>query len=771
MNQIKKEKREVKEAFIRELFMKYVMYWPLLLFLLILASTGSYVWLKYATPKYEATATILIKDEKKGADDSKLMESLNITETKKIIENEIEVLQSRTLIDKVVKSLHLYAPVYIEKEGRDISAYNYFPYRIEHSNPDSIIHSEKIYVKLNQKNGEVILNGEKIGFVNQWIDSKYGKIKFVSKNVSQTVSFQEPVYFILKKPRVITREILANLNIKTLNKLSSILNIRYRDEISQRAEIIVDKLIDMYNQTVMDDKNTLAENTLKFVDERLNAVSKDIDSIEKLVQSYKTSSGSSDISSQGQLYLKNVSENDQELGRLNMQLGVLDQLQYSIQSNSSGGLMPATVGISDPNISKLMTDLSDKELEYERLKKTVAENNPMLSSLKDQINRIRPSIIDNLNNQRQNLQASKSRLYATNARYNSILSSIPKKERDILQISRDQNVKNGIYSFLLQKREETKLSSLSNISNIKIINNALSSPYPVFPNKIIFYSVALVIAVFIFIVLITTREYINRKILYRNDIEKFTDIPVIGEITNNKNSNELIQKGERSFLAEEFRKMNVAISFLNINKGKNTILITSGIPGEGKSFIAANLAISNSLTGKKVLLIDTDLHKPTIDKLFKLPSNHLGLSEYLMGLTEFEDIIQNPPDYPNISIITSGSIQDNASELLLNEKMKECVEYYSRIFDIIVLDSAPTVMVADAFMLSKLCQITLYVIRHNHTPRMLVKRLEKNIESNPLKNVRIIFNGIKTRGYFKNNYGYGYRFIYNRKHKEYYSKN
>lgn len=769
MNRNNHHTAENDEMLITKIFIKHFIYWPLLLLLLVITTLSAFFYIRYATPKYEATATLVINDEKKGADDSRLMESLNIINTKKIIENETEVLQSRTLMDKVVKTLHLYAPVYVEGEIRDMSGYIASPIKIEAENPESVIESPKIYVKYNNQSGEIYLNGEKKGYINSWIDTDYGRIKFSLNEKNDELNKNKIIYFRLLKIRDVTKSILSNLNIKALNKLSSIINISYKDEVPQRAEKIVNMLIAMYNKSAIEEKNVLAQNTLNFVEQRLNAVSKDIDSIERLVQSYKSGSGSIDISTQGQYYLKNVSENDQELGRLNMQLGVLDQLENNVKNNSSGNLMPATVGIADQNISKLMTDLSDKELEYERLRKTVAENNPMLMSLKDQINKLRPSISENLKNQRQNLEASRGRLYATNNKYNSILSSIPLKERQILELSRDQNVKNGIYSFLLQKREETKLSYASNISDTRIINNALATKKPVSPNKLMIYLIAIAMATGIFFLIVSIKEGLNTKIKYRKEIEKYTSVPIIAEITEKKpNQSLLIEPGKRTFIAEEFRKLNISLTFLGLGKEKKRVLVTSGIPGEGKSFIAANLAISNSLTGKKVLLIDLDLHKPSIENIFNLKKGMKGMSEYLLGNVSIIDIVTGVDGFGNLSIIPSGSIQHNASELILNDRLAECISYVSDKYDLIIIDSAPTEMITDSFVISKLCDFTIYTVRHNYTPKILLKRFDKSQALNPLNNTSIVFNSIKSKGYFNNEYGYGYKYTYSGKNKEYY---
>ncbi len=752
---------------------RYIVYWPLFIISFFFFVACAYVYLRYATPKFEASATVIIKDQKKGADDSKAMESLNMINTKKIIENEVEVLQSKSIMNNVVKSLHLYAQVFQKGKIRDVSAYTLSPITIIAENPDSVKLVPKILLKYDQKNGSILLDNKYAGNINEWLSTAYGKLKFVPNKRYNPKETDKPFYFSLNTTREVTNILLKDLQVVSPNKLSSIISLSFKDEVPEKAEDVLNQLIYMYDRASIEEKNSMAKTTLQFVEERLNIVSKDLDSIEKTVQKFKAGSGASDISTQGQLYLQNVSSNDQELGKINMQLAVLDQVDGAVsQGNLSSGMSPSTIGVSDPNLSQLLNDLNNKELEYEKLRKTVAENNPILVSLRDQINKIKPGIKDNLQNQRKNLEASRNNLSATNSKYNSMLSTIPKKEREILEISRDQSVKNGIYSFLLQKKEESELSYASTLSDSRVINSAQATRFPVSPNKLFIYLGALLGSFLVSILAITMMEGFTTKVLYRKDLESMTSLKVIGEVAfNDAKESVVIEAGKRSLLAEEFRKIRTSLHHLGIDAQKKKILITSSIPGEGKSFIAANLAISNSLTGKKVALIDIDLHKPGLGKLFGKSTQDPGLSDYLKGKKKPEDIIKKANGYDNLYFISSGTLDDSPSELLLNGKINEFVSYLDSRFDMIILDTAPSVLITDAFILTELCDATIYVVRHNYTPKMLVKRIDENMEVNPLTNPAIIFNGVKKRGFFNNNYGYGYDYVYGGKYQEYSTKN
>ncbi len=753
-----------KENFSQMLVSKFLPYWPLFIIFAILSVAGAFVYLRYATPIYEASATLIIKDEKKGNEDSKLTESLDMISSKKIVENEIEVIQSRTLMDNVVKKYHLYAPVFDQGKVKAVSAYTTSPVTVVALTPDSLKGQDKIELDYDKKSRTVTLNKKYKCSMNEFLNTPYGILKFIPNKYQSPGYEHKQLYFSLVDPKVAAMRILPNLNVAPSSKLSTVVNLGYRDEIPERGEDILNGLIQAYEESAILDKNLLARNTLKFVEERLNIVAADLAAIEQKVQQYKSGKSAVDISTQGQLYLQNVSTNDQKLSEVNMQLSVLDQVEKFVANKNNGeGIVPSTLGVSDPMLSGLIDKLYSSELEYEKLKTTVGENNPKLVSLKDQISKIRPNILENIQSQRQSLTAAKSNLNVTNSNYNSILNTVPQKERQLLDISREQNIKSSIYSFLLQKKEESALSYASTVSNSRVVDTAQAGAFPVSPNKKLIYLVALAIAMALWVAVITLKEAFTGKILYRREIEALTAIPIIGEVAFEKSKNPIvIQAGKRSFIVEEFRKLRTSLSFLGIDATHKKILVTSNISGEGKSFIASNLAVSIALTGKKVVLVDLDLNMPTQSKIFGV-HQELGVTDFLQGKKYPEDIIKPLEGHENLFFISGGELPENPSELLLNGKISELIEYLDNSFDMVIIDTSPIVLITDAYILSEMCDATLYVMRHGYTPKLLVKRVDENLEINPIHNPAIVFNGVKTRGLFRNNYGYGYNYVYGNK--------
>ena len=757
-----------EENLIQSLVSKYLPFWPIFLLATLVGAAIAFAYLRYSIPIYEASATIIIKDEKKGNENSKLMESLDLISAKKIVENEIEILQSRTLMVKVVKALGLYASIYEEGKIKTISAYTKFPISIEALNTDSIKGFARINLFYNKRDQTVLLGNKYKYGINEVVTTPYGMLKFVpNKYYDGTYSTNKKYFFSLNKPRNVAEGLVQNLIAQPASKLSSIVDLYYYDEVPERAENILNELIIDYNQATIDEKNNLASNTMSFLDKRLGMLSHDLDSIEKKVQQYKSEQGAVDISAQGQLFLENVSTNDQKLSEVNIQLSVLEQVEKFVTDNdNTGAIVPSTLGVSDPMLSQLLDKLYNYELQYEKLKKTVGANNPALISIADQINKIKPSILQNIQSQHQSLTAAKRDLNANNEKYSAMLKSVPQKERKLLDISREQGTKGNIYAFLLQKREESAVSYASAVSDHIVVDNAKSGSTPVSPNKRNVYLIAIVVCLVLCIALITVKESLSGKVLYRHEVESRTSIPVIGEIPFVKSRTPLvIEAGSRSFIAEGFRKLRISLSYLGFDATHKKILVTSSISGEGKSFIAANLAVSLSLTGKKVVLVDLDLNNPTISKIFNVIQED-GITGFLTGEKEPEQIIKRLKGHENLFLISAGNLPLNPTELLANGKVKDIIYYLENIFDVIIIDTSPLVLVTDAYILSPLCDATLYVVRHKYTPKMLIKRIDDNNQINPIVNPAIIFNGVRTRGFFKNNYGYGYDYVYGNKQKD-----
>jgi len=738
---------------------RYVPYWPLFLVLLTFFLTAAWLYLQYTLPQYRASATILIKDEGKGVDDSKMIESLQLISTKKTVENEIEVIRSRALMIKVVNKLNLYTTVFEQDKWRDKSAYATSPVKIEVQLPDSQFKTGKAFFTYNPATEEVIMSNQKYK-LNSWVSTSLGKIRFMSTGIYADP--RQVFYFTTVEPKSVMFDLIKRISVSPANKLSTVINISITDEVPSRAENILDELIVAYHNAAISDKDSLAANTLSFLQDRLALVSQELNTIEKRIEQYKSGRGAVDIGSQGKLFLETVNQNDRKASDIDMQLAVLDKVERIMQSKDNvDGVVPSALGISDPGLTQLLNKHYELVLENAKLKKVVGLNSPMLIAITDQIEQIKRGILANIQSQRGSLVAIKKNLMSANNNYEGLLQSIPQKERQLVNISRQQNIQGNIYTFLLQKREEVALSYSSIVTDNTIVDKAQSSLLPVSPNKWMAYGLSFILALLSGIGLIAGRDLITNKILYRREIESLTELPVIGEIGLEKSNKAIVIAEEnKSLVAAQFRKLRGAVCFSSHFPRPKKILITSSIPGEGKSFIALNLGISLALAGKKVVVLELDTTNPFLSKALNMTANK-GWAEYVTNNASSAEIIKRTPVNNNLFVIPAGEMPVNSADLIVNDKIASLITGLEAEFDYILLDAAPVTRQSDAYVLSPLCDTTLYIIRHGLTPKVVIERLDKTNKTNHLNNMVVVFNGVPSIGFSKGTYTFGYDQVYN----------
>ncbi|WP_158799984.1 tyrosine-protein kinase family protein [Pedobacter sp. L105] len=734
------------------LIFKLIPYWPLFLSLFILSIAGAWIYLQFTAPLYEANARILI-NEKKGDEEAKTAEPMQTVTPKQTIDNEREVLTSNPILNRVVDDLALYAPLYEHKTLATVSAYKTSPIQVVAKDSKGITGAAR--VDFSYEKSGVTIDGKKYP-IGSWQNTPYGVLMFIPNTQNKNPQ-QGNFSFSLVAPKKAAASLAERLKVTEANKLSTILNIALLDEDPSRAEAILDDILKVYSNAAIDEHNRLAANTQEFINQRLASVQGELVAIEGNLQSYKANKGAVDVSTQGKLFLENVSTNDQKVGEINMQLSVLNQVDKYVKSKDlSGGIVPSTVGINDPGLTQMVKDVYDLQLQAENMRKTTGENNPMYSSVIGQIEKIRPQIVQNLANQRSSLMASRNNLSSTTSNYSTQLQAMPETERKLVDINRQQQIKNGIYTFLLQKKEETALSVITNGSGSKIISNAESSEFPVSPKRKMIYLASLLGAGIIGVGFVSLKEGMRRNVMFQSDIEQLTSLPVIAEITSDT-SNKYIVIGsqQRTLIAEQFRALRTTLRYLGVSPQKKRVMITSAISGEGKSFIAANLAMSLAMTGKKVALLDFDLNNPTIHRKFNIKQS-LGIADYLLGKAEAKDIILQSNENENLFLLLTGELPIDPAELIMNGKAEELLNYLDGTFDYVILDVPPVGPVSDAYTLAPFCDATLFVIRHAYTPKIFVERIDENIKLNDLPNPAIIFNAVAPRGFGKNSYGYGY---------------
>ena len=770
LNNTNKRGLDREENLANTLFKLYFPYWPIFVIVLFVSLAIAWGYMRYKTPIYGISATLMIKDENKGVDDSKMVQSMNPFDSKKIVENEIKVLQSRDLMRVVVNKLNLYAPIFEESEFagipiKSISAYNWSPIKVVIKNPDKIYVKKraptKHYFTFDPSKNNVHVDGKTYG-LNQWTESPYGTVMFVpNKNGDSKTG--KPLYFTLSNPRGTTQGLLESLEITPPEKLSTVVNLNFRDAVPERGEEILETLIQTYRQKAIDDKNILASNTMEFIEERIKNVENELNDLESEIEQYRSSKGVVNLSEQGRLYLQDAGETDRRISEIQLKLSILEKVENYIESKNMGGsIVPSTMGIDDPVLTQLLQKLYNAEIKYEGLKNTTAVNNPMLTSIADEIEKIRPTILDNVRSQRSNLQTSLTNMTNTSGKFDSALRTLPEKERKLLEITRRKEVKNDLFAYLLKKREETALTYVPTDGDSKIVTRAEASLEPVSPKGFKVYGIAFFLAVGFWIAYVIVKDKMNKSVLFRSEIDDFVDIPVLGELSFIKNGKTISPSPtDDIILTEQLRKIAAKLGLYSRTFTKKKILVTSSIAGEGKSFVSKNLAFSLAQSGKRVVLLDMDFRKPQLSQLFNL-TDKMGIVQYLKGIASLEEITNLSIQLENLTVLPSGGKRGDQTQLLLNGMLEPLFEQLSIDYDYVIIDSAPLGLVSETNLLTEFSDINLLVIRHGVTPKKIIQRLEENEKSEILENTCVVFNGVKKRGFLKetSGYGYGYGQIY-----------
>ena len=746
---------------LQEFLYRYMPYWPLFILLLIISFGLAFAYLKIANPVYEVSANVLITDEKKGADDTKILEALNVYTPSKIVDNELSVISSRDLLKDVVYNLHLYAPVYEKGMFSTQSAYASSPVMVEMKTPDSLLEMDRVDFTFNKAKNSVSMDGKNYP-VNNWIKTPYGKMRFIP-NKSQTREPLGPLYFTLIDPKKVTDNLFINLKVTPSSKLSSVINLAINDEVPQRGKDILNLLIQDYTDAGNKEKNKITANTLAFIEGRIKYVVTELDSIERDLMVFRTTNGVIDLSEQGKVYLQNVGVNDQKLTDVNVQLSMLDEVEKYIKSkqdNMEMGLVPSVPSLTgnerDYLLTTLLQKLYDAQVQYDHMKKTLPEDNTNMIALKADIERMRPAILENIQNQRRNLLASRANLTNSSGQFSSMLQGIPRKDKQLIDITRQQTIKNDAYSFLLQKREETALAYASIVDDSRTIEHAVASVDPVSPKKILVFLTAFALAVMVGFAYVNMKEKLTSKVLFRSDIEKLTAIPVLAEIVKVRGKNPLVTKSKSIAFVEQFRQLRAMLIMKHRQAMHNKIMVTSTVAAEGKSFISNNLALSIANSGKKVALVDFDLRNPKTSAFYNLQDQH-GIADILEKGSDvkMDQIIFNT-DNNKLFVVPAGNSDINPTELLLNGNLNGLFQELEERFDFIIVDTCPTDPVIDAFILAEHCNTTLFIIRHGFSRKPMIEQLDESFKMNAFKDISIVFNGIKPRGFIRRKYGIGY---------------
>jgi tyrosine-protein kinase Etk/Wzc len=757
---------------ISELIFRVLPYWYIFLIVFALGIAGAYLYLKRATPFYEIKAQIVVNDESKEKNNEFTKNNAPVAQEDKIslVEKQLEIIQSKALLENVVKKINLNIQWAADKEFKYKQILTNPPVTVEFSTPELIKEEMIRPVKILSDQNQVQFNGA-VYTADTLVSSPFGMCRW---HINKEIKYPDSAGLYVRIGPVgdFAALIKDRLEVLPLSKESKILNLSLTDEFPERGELIMATIIDYYGESSLKNEKKLLQNSLSFIEERLNLVSSSLKGVESSLQSYKAQQGITDLTTEGQLYLGQVKDNDQQIGEIDVQINVLNQIEeYLSNRNQSGSTIPATLGLSDQVLVSLLTDLFKDENEKEKLLKLSGVKNPQVKLMEDRITQRKSSIMESVRNLKNSLQTSKSTLVGNNNRFNSSLRNIPQKEKMLIEITRDHNIKNELYTYLLQKREEMAIELAGISSNYTIIEKPENTGM-VKPKPLLIYSYGVLLAGLLAGTWVYKKEFASSTILYRSEIEKSTKIPIVGEFIYGDEVVKdavVIKPESRTLLAEQFRELRANINYLlSKKKTGKVILVTSSVPNEGKSFISVNLAMSFALSGKKTALVEFDLYKPRISSRLGIENTN-GINDYLTDKIGLNELCRVYDSVNNLWIVPSGTELVNPAELLLQDKLEVLMDYLGNEFENIIVDTPCIGLVSDTKILAKYADISLFVIRQNYTHHGFFKYINDLKKMGHLPNLHLVFNGIKIKkfpgvdywgSYGVNGYRYGNKNTY-----------
>ena len=762
---------------IQELLFRYLIHWPWFVISIIICIACAWGYLRLTTPIYNISATVLIKDEKKGggasmSSDLEKMGLEGFVSSSSNVDNEIEVLRSKSLAREVVNNLGLFVTYMDEDEFPSKELYHTSPVLVSltHQEADKLPGRMEINMILQPTGalGVQITVGEK-EYQKQFdklpavFPTDEGTVAFFANNDTlsavcpENITKERHITAFINRPFSVLKEYVNSLSIAPTSKTTSVVVISLENTNTRRGRDYINKLLEMYNINANNDKNEVAQKTAEFIDERIGIISKELGSTEQDLENFKRSAGITDLSSEAQIALTGNAEYEKKRVENQTQINLVMDLQRYMKGNEYE-VLPSNIGLQDAASAGAIDRYNQMLVERKRLLRTSTENNPTIINLDTSIRAMRTNVQATLDATLKGLQITKEDLAREASRYSRRINDAPTQEHQFVSIARQQEIKSGLYLMLLQKREENAITLAATANNAKIIDEALADDNPISPKKMLVYLAALVLGVGLPVGVIYLIGLTKFKIEGRADVEKLTSLPVVGDIplADEKTGSIAVFENQNNLMSETFRNVRTNLQFM-LENGKNVILVTSTISGEGKSFISANLAISLSLLGKKVVIVGLDIRKPGLNKVFNIPKKEHGITQYLTNTTaNLMDFVQPSDINKNLFILPGGTVPPNPTELLARGGLEKAIETLKANFDYVILDTAPVGMVTDTLLIGRVADLSVYVCRADYTHKAEFTLINELAENNKLPNLCIAINGLdlnsRKYGYY---YGYG----------------
>ena len=689
------------------------------------------------------------------------------------IDNEIEVLRSKTILKEVVNSLELYITYYDEDEFPKREMYKTSPVvvNLTAQEADKLPSAALIDMQLSSDGGlDVNL---KVG-LNEY-NKRFDKLPAVFPTNVGTFGFTlrdsllngqvegrkdvRHISAVVSQPFGMAKGYQWALTIAPTSKATSVATVSLVNTNIQRGQDFINKLMEMYNRNTNNDKNEVAEKTREFINERIKIIDEELGNTEEKLETFKRNAGLTDISSDAQLAVSGNAEYEKKRVENGTQINLVrDLAKYINNPLNEYEVLPSNIGLTDNGLTTQLERYNELVIERKRLLRTSTENNPMIINLDMSIRAMKANVKAAIDGTLQGLLIVKADLDREASRFSRRISDAPGQERQYVSIARQQEIKAGLYLMLLQKREENAIMLAATANNAKIIDEPVAEGGPVSPKPKMIYMIALGLGVGLPVGIIFLTSLTKFKIEGRGDVEKLTRLPIVGDVplTGEKNGSIAVFENQNTLMSETFRNVRTNLQFM-LESSQKVILVTSTVSGEGKSFISANLAISLSLLGKKVVIVGLDIRKPGLNKIFNIPRKEMGITQYLSNPEKnLMDFVQSSDVSKNLYIIPGGTVPPNPTELLARDGLDKAIAILRKEFDYVILDTAPVGMVTDTLLIGRIADLSVYVCRADYTRKAEFTLINELADNNKLPNLCTVINGLdlqkKKYGYY---YGYG----------------
>ncbi len=750
-----------------KLLKRYLFHWPIFFLSLAVFFVSAYFYLQYAKPVYPIAASIEFKNVKGpeySPQTNNLQGQLDPISKPVIFENEVEILKSKKIMLQVVNQLKLWIN-YSKKDGMVVTElYKTSPVTFQFLKPPPKIDDKGINLDITIKDANTFTVKDKDDKQTEFkfgqsIQSNFGLWKLDRNSITDNF-YGNNILVSVNDPSNTADGYVSGIKSALENKEVPFVELSMSDPVPARGIEVLNAVLNTYLKATIDEKNKKTESTIKFISKRIDSISKDLHSDEAQLENYASSQGLTDnIGTQSQSYVQDAQSNQKALNDINIQIRIINAIDAYVNSPANSDRQPSTQGLQDAGLNTMLDQLSQLQLQKTQLLARNPPDNPVFEPINNQINNLQEKIKEKVRTNKEALLLTKNQLESYGSRSEGLIRNVPSQQMHYNGIKRDNDVESNLYSFLLQQREQLSLKFASTVSDAEVVDYAHAGTAK-WPKPMLIYLVAGFFGLFIPIGIIYTRDSFDDKITTRQQIEDAIDIPVLGELSYQESSTQIVITKERGNFAigEQFRALRAKLYQVlttddnNINSGKVT-LVTSSTSGEGKSFISANIAVTLAYASKKTIILEMDLRKPKTSLIFDLAPEHSGISDYLDGENLKLDNLIQPSGISNLDVLGCGSILNNPSELLEKSLLEKLISDLRSKYDHIIIDTPPIHLVTDAIIIARVVDASLYVIRQGYTLKEEFKFINDVNADNRLPKLNIIFNGIK-----REKYGYGYNY-------------